>query len=215
MDMVLARLGHETTHDARVVRNAPRTSAVLSCLGYGFVRQGKTPFKERTKRMSISAVAAATSHYVLMEMNRRIGPKVEPFPAGSPCEAIYGFSDSVFYEAFRMNNPRELTPYPLVKSYLRKEVDESAHVLKLVILDAAGPDESYVQAATIEAVLEAHENGAAHVTAAYRLKFNQKDEVYQVGESSAESEFSLLANQATTPSESGSVPAPDATRPPA
>ena len=51
-----------------------------------------------------------------------------------------------------------------------------------MVIDAAGPSEPYLHAATIEAVLEAQESRAAHVTAAYRLTFDEEANAYRVDE---------------------------------
>jgi hypothetical protein len=53
-----------------------------------------------------------------------------------------------------------------------------------VVLDAAGPRDPFLQAATMEAVLEAQENRTTHVNAAYRLMFDQKANAYRVEEAS-------------------------------
>ena len=131
----------------------------------------------------MSTVMAGTPHYVLMEGNRRIGPKVLPLPSGTECAPIYGFSNQRPYETFRRNSELALTPYPLVKVYLRSQDDESGDDLKLVIVDAAGPREPCLRAATIEAVLQAHENRTNQVTTAYRLMFDQEANAYRVDES--------------------------------
>ena len=48
------------------------------------------------------------------------------------------------------------------------------------MIDGAGPCEPYLHAATMEAVLEAQESRAAHVTAAYRLTFDEEANAYRV-----------------------------------
>jgi hypothetical protein len=51
--------------------------------------------------------------------------------------------------------------------------------LKLVVVDAAGPRDPCLHAATMEAVLEAQENRTAHVTAARHLIFDQEASAYR------------------------------------
>ena len=51
-----------------------------------------------------------------------------------------------------------------------------------MVIDAVGPTEPCLHAATIEAVLEAQENCTAHVTAAYRLTFDEEANAYRVDE---------------------------------
>jgi hypothetical protein len=134
--------------------------------------------------MPMSPVVADTPHYVLMDGNRRIGPKVVQLHAEIECSPIYGFSGKGPYDKFCMNSRLALTPYPLVKVYLRNEADAPGDGLKLVVVDAAGPREPYLHAATMEAVLEAQENRTTHVTAAYRLMFDQEANAYRVEEAS-------------------------------
>jgi hypothetical protein len=134
--------------------------------------------------MPMSAVVAGTPYYVLMDGSRRIGPEVVQLHSGIECSPVYGFSDKGTYDKFCMNCQLALTPYPLVKVYLRNEAGAPGDRLKLVVLDAAGPREHYLHAATMEAVLEAQENRTTHVTAAYRLMFDQEAKAYRVKEAS-------------------------------
>ena len=135
--------------------------------------------------MPMIAIVAGTPDYVLMDENRRIGPKVVPLDSGLACTAIYGFSNKGSYDTFWANSRLALTPYPLVKGYLRNQVDEAGNGLKLVVLDAAGPLESPVHAAPMEAVLDAQENRTTHVTAEYRLVFDQEANAYRVKDNPA------------------------------
>jgi hypothetical protein len=139
----------------------------------------------------MSAVSDDTPYYVLMEANRRIGPRIMPLPSGFECAAVYGFSGKGPYDKFRANSPGALTPYPLVEDYLRTEVGTAGRGLKLVVLEAAGPQESYVQAATVEAVLEAQEKRATHVTATHQLTFDAVADGYRVDESSVKIDYPL------------------------
>ena len=134
--------------------------------------------------MPISAVVADTPYYVLMDGNHRIGPEVVQLHSGIECEPIYGFSDKGPYDKFCVNSQRALTPYPLVRGYLRNQAGAPGDGLKLVVVDAAGPRELYLHAATMEAVLEAQEHRTTHVNAAYRLMFDQKANAYGVEEAS-------------------------------
>jgi hypothetical protein len=130
----------------------------------------------------MSTVAASTPNYVLIDGNVAIGPRVVPLDASTECSAIYGFSDKGPYDKFCANSQQALKPYPLVKGYLRNQIDAQGDSLKLVVIDAAGPSEPYLHAATIEAALDAQEHRAAHVTAAYRLTFDEEANVYRVDE---------------------------------
>jgi hypothetical protein len=134
--------------------------------------------------MPMTAVVADAPYYVLMDQNRRIGPKVLQSPSGIACAAIYGFSDKGPYDKFCRNCQLALTPYPLVKVYLRNQAGALGDGLKLVVVDAAGPHEDCLHAATVEAVLKAQENQMTHVTAAYRLMFDQEAHAYRLEEAS-------------------------------
>jgi hypothetical protein len=130
--------------------------------------------------MPLSTVAASTPNYVLIDGNLPTGPRVVRLDASTECSVIYGFSDKGPYDKFCTNGQQALRPYPLVKGYLRNQMEAPSDSLKLVVIDAAGPSERYLQAATFEAVLEAQESRAAHVAAAYRLTFDEEANAYQV-----------------------------------
>jgi hypothetical protein len=130
--------------------------------------------------MPMSAVFACTPHYVLMDGNRRIGLKVVQSDGEIECSVIYGFSDKGPYDKFIAQGQMALTPYPLVKGYLRNEVAAPGEGLKLVAIDAASPCEAFLQAATYEAVLAAHENRSRQVTTAYELAFDREIGAYRV-----------------------------------
>jgi hypothetical protein len=132
--------------------------------------------------MPMSAVVADTPYYVLMDGNRRIGPKVVQLQSEIDCSPIYGFSDKGHYDKFCSHSQRALTPYPLVKLYLRDQASAPGDGLRLVVLDAAGPREPCLHTATMEAVLEAQENRTARVNAAYQLVLDQEADAYRVEE---------------------------------
>jgi len=132
--------------------------------------------------MPMTTVDASTPNYVLIDGTLRLGPKIVSSDAGLECSAIYGFSGKGPYDKFCANSQQSLKPYPLVKGYLRNQIDAPGDSLKLVVIDAASPSEPYLYAATIEAVLEAQESLAARVTAAYRLTFDEEATAYRVDE---------------------------------
>lgn len=134
--------------------------------------------------MSMNEVVASTPCYVLMDGNHRIGPKVVQLQSGIECTTIYGFSGKHPYDKFCMNSQLALTPYPLVRGYLQNQTGEAGDKVKLVVLDATGPCESYLQATSMEAVLEAQVSRTAHVTVEYRLIFDQDANDYRVEEAS-------------------------------
>ena len=132
--------------------------------------------------MLTNAAVVATPYYVLMAANHRIGPEFVQIDSGVECTLIYGFSDKGPYDKFWQNSPQTLTPYPLVKVYLRDQVEAAGEGLKLVVVDAAGPDEALVHAATMQAVLEAHESKTTHVAVTYRLTFDPGANAYELEE---------------------------------
>ena len=126
------------------------------------------------------AAVADTPYYVLLDNNRRIGPSVAPLEAGRECMAIYAFSNKRTYDIFCTSSQLALTPYPLVQAYLRSQVDEPNVGLKLVVLDAAGPLDPSVHAASMEAVLEAQVQRTPQVTPDYHLVFDPEADAYRV-----------------------------------
>ena len=132
--------------------------------------------------MPITDLTAGTPHYVLMNENRRICPTVVRLESGRECSAVYGFSDKSPYDEFCANSKVPLTPYPLVKGYLRNQTDSRGEELRLVVVDAAGPREPVLHAATMEAVLEAQENRTSHVSATLQLAFDPSANAYRVNE---------------------------------
>ena len=128
----------------------------------------------------MSATSEATPYYVLLDGDRRIGPSIVPLDAGIDCSPLYGFADKDSYDKYLLKSEAALTPYPLVKGYLRQRASAPDDGLKLVVVDAAGPREPHLHAATMEAVLEAHENRTSRVTATHRLVFDQQADAYRV-----------------------------------
>ena len=124
-----------------------------------------------------------TPHYVLLDdldANRRIGPKLLPMSRGAENLAIYGFSDKGPYDRFCMASERLLKPYPLVKVFLRDEVAKQDAGVTLVVLDAPGPRAPILHAATVEAVLDAHQSHKVQVATSFRLVLIPVANVYRV-----------------------------------
>jgi hypothetical protein len=130
--------------------------------------------------MSANATILGTPYYVLMNADGRIGPKVVQSDTGIGCTPIYGFSGKSAYEKFCRNSGLTQKPYPLLKGYLRNRIESPGNGLKLVVLDAVGLSEPYLQAATMEAVLEAQASPTTDVKADYRLMLNPESDAYTV-----------------------------------
>lgn len=123
----------------------------------------------------MSAAVINVPYYVLLNNKQWIGPHV----VQPECLPIYGFSDKELYDKFCLNSELELTPYPLVKGYLQEQLDAPGDAVNLVVVDAVGPEASFLRAATMQAVLAAHENKDVHMNAGYRLKFDQEANAYR------------------------------------
>ena len=130
--------------------------------------------------MPTTATFIDTPYYVLMNGKQRLGPEVAPLPSGAECAVVYGFSDKDCYVKFSANSQLALIPYPLTKFVLRNQPDAPGDGLNLVVVDAASPQEPYLQAGTMEAVLQGQEDRTPHVTAAYHLTFDSEAAAYRV-----------------------------------
>lgn len=128
---------------------------------------------------------AGAPYYVVLDENRRLGAPIVPLHSGRKCSSIYGFANKDRYDSFRANCHQALTPYPLVKGYLRTQEIPADDDLNLVIVDAAGPNAPRIQAATREAVLEAHEQRATRIAVGFELVFDAAAGAYRVEEQGA------------------------------
>ena len=125
-------------------------------------------------------VDATTPSHVLMDGDQCLGPPLMPFDSGRACAAIYGFSGKAAYDTFSAASPLALTPYPLVKGYLRNQINEAGEGLKLIAIDAVGPLVPTLNAAPLQCVLDAMEEKTRHVNAGYLLVFNEEASAYRI-----------------------------------
>ncbi len=132
--------------------------------------------------LSTSAGTVSTPNYVLLNGKTRIAPTVLALQSGRSCCALYGFSDKTPYDLFRESSKIPLTPFPLVKVYLRTLLEANENDLHLVILDAEGPSAGTLRAATMQAVLDAQLTQVAFVTAEYSLTLDSHSNGYRVDE---------------------------------
>ena len=150
----------------------------------------------------------STPNYVLIEGKHRIGPHVEALESGLECLTIYGFSDKGPYDRFLAKSELALTPYPLVKGYLRNQMEEPGERLRLVVVDAESPRQRCLSAATFKDVLEAQERSAQMVIATYRAVFNDRANAYRIhgfDGDLAEAHYSLPNRLMTRRSPSGNT----------
>ena len=148
----------------------------------------------------MTATVTSTPYYTLVDGKSCIGPIIETTHLGTDCEVIYGFSNKCQYDNFCIGKQSTLKPYPLTKVYLRNQVEKQDTGLRLLVTDAAGPDESRLHAATMMAVLEAHENHLPLVTASYRLILQPETTMYRLHKA-----FELSADEEETLSPSPDV----------
>jgi hypothetical protein len=128
----------------------------------------------------MSVLLVETPNDVLLDGKQRIGPQLLALHSGKICIAIYGFSSKQSYDAFCEKSERALTPYPLVNGYLRNQLEDAGDTLLLVVVDAVGPHESHLKAATMQSVLEARENRSSQVTVSFRLTRDERSQAYRV-----------------------------------
>lgn len=132
--------------------------------------------------MAPNAVTAATPRYLLLDAGVRLGPPVLQPKSGSECTATFGFSSKEYFDRFCKNTESALTPYPLVKVFLRNEANSAAPTRRVMVLDAIGPNEQQFDATTIKAVLNAHENEAPRVTTTHCLTRDPDTDRYRIDE---------------------------------
>jgi hypothetical protein len=137
-------------------------------------------FEPQRKHILTNSTTGDTPYYVLMSHNCRFGPSLLQSSIGAHCLPIYGFSSKETYEVFRANCPLMLTPYPLVKRFLQEQIDAASDTPRLVVLNATRPDESRVEATTMESVLTAQTIQAAKVTTTYHLVLDADANAYRI-----------------------------------
>ena len=116
--------------------------------------------------------------FVLFRGKDRIRPAITEMNWGTACVAFYAFSNKTCYDAFSVDSPTPLTPYPLVKRFLEEQIAESIDAIHLVIVDADSPTATQLNAVTMTSVLDAQENQASEVQVSYRLTFDPRNDTY-------------------------------------
>ncbi|WP_436714654.1 hypothetical protein U8335_16925 [Roseiconus lacunae] len=133
----------------------------------------------------MTAQLVNTPYYVLLDGKHRLCPVLLPTDLKPEGVAIYGFSDKPPYDLFCANCELALTPYPLVKGYLKNQIADSGDAIQLVVVDAAGPHESQLNAATMKSVLEAQEKKSEGVTISFHLMLDRGSQAYRVEKASS------------------------------
>ncbi len=130
----------------------------------------------------MNALQVETPNYVLLDRTQRIGPELLALDSGQDCIAVYGFSDKQPYDAFCEHSELALTPYPLVKGYLRNRLEVAGDTILIIAIDAASPDEPILNASTMQLVLDAQEKQSPQVSVSYRLTKDERSPGYRVEE---------------------------------
>lgn len=110
-----------------------------------------------------------TPRYILKDGAHPTSPIVVGAASEGGPIAIYGFSGKPTYDIFWKAQAGALTPFPLVSLYLQHLIDSRADSLSLVALDATGPQQQILQAATFQAVLEAYRQNSESVPVTHQL----------------------------------------------
>ncbi|QDT09020.1 hypothetical protein K239x_09630 [Planctomycetes bacterium K23_9] len=130
----------------------------------------------------MNAKSVEVPNYVLLDRAERIAPELLPSESGQNCVAIYGFSDKQPYDAFCENSELALTPYPLVKGYLQNRLEAAGDTILIVAIDAASPDQTTLDAATMQSVLVAMSQQSPLVEVTHRLTRDDPSNAYRVEE---------------------------------
>lgn len=121
-----------------------------------------------------------TPRYVLNDAAYPACPSLTETSLQDHSVVIYGFSDKAKYDIYLKASSLALTPYPLVKRFLEKHVDQNTDETKLVVVDADSPTQPSVDAATFQNVLEAIRLGSETVNLTHKLILDPKTSNYRV-----------------------------------
>ena len=130
----------------------------------------------------MNAPKVETPNYVLLQSKQQLAPKLLASQSGQVCIAIYGFSDKPPYDAFCEKSDLELMPYPLVKGQLKNRLEVAGDTTLIIAIDAAGPDDPILNAATMQSVLDALEKQSRQVSVTHRLTKDERTHAYRVEE---------------------------------
>ena len=143
----------------------------------------------------------STPLYVLRHEDKPLRPVISEAAGTLFSNSIFGFSNKPFYDTFTSECDLALMPYPLVKGFLKNQIEASQAALNakdaepfqdgsysqnLVIVDAAGPAAEVVYAVTMSSILEAFESKSKQLLASHLFRFDTKSSSYQMEEIAAE-----------------------------
>jgi hypothetical protein len=127
---------------------------------------------------SVDQLPLRLPRYVLLFDKQRIGPAIAEKEIAAHSVVIYGFSDEHCYGRFIARSGRRLTPFPLVKTYLRDQLSDHQNSLKLIVVDAEDAAQVTLRAVTMQAVLGAFENLLEHVNTSHLLTYTELSKAY-------------------------------------
>lgn len=131
-----------------------------------------------------------TPHYLLLNGDEKIGPEIVQYHSTSNFFPLYAFSSRLHYDLFTRNSNMELQPYTLVAKFLDSRIQNATHYEQVLIIDACGPFDDEVKAATFENVYLALIHDNENVEASYHLIRKPDSCLYSVCKENAEHSFS-------------------------
>lgn len=120
--------------------------------------------------------------YILLKDKQPLGPTVVADRDGTKQRVLFGFSDKGPYDVFIANALDGLTPYPLVKGYLKGLLEENKVKDPVIVLDAMSATEPFFHAATAQSVIACMESHASYIPITLRLDLVHDNGEYQVRE---------------------------------
>jgi hypothetical protein len=124
--------------------------------------------------------SAKIPRYILRDSLGYASPRVLLTSRQIGASVLYGFSDKPEYDDFISSNESALMPYPLVRGYLERSLDNS--LLQLIVLDAEFSQQSHLRAATFDDVLDSFRNNAPTVRVTHQLMIDTESAAYRIEE---------------------------------
>lgn len=123
---------------------------------------------------------AKTPRYVLKDGAYPTCPSVLQVSSEDHATVIFGFSDKPEYDIFLSASSLLLTPYPLVKGFLKNQIELNKDSMKLVVLDAISSRQPTLHAATFQDVVESLELNSDAVAVTHRLVKEETSSDYRI-----------------------------------
>jgi hypothetical protein len=123
--------------------------------------------------------------YVLLHQGKKFGPQVLETTPRTNGIAIYGFSEKATFDAFCQLSKQALTPYPLVKRYLRDQIEAACEKEAVVVVDATSPEALELDGVSMTDLLAAIEHESPDVAVRFRFTKELQSDKYQIAASEA------------------------------